>query len=111
VNDLATPIDAAGAGGTLIATVGAGGGPLGNLVIAEWAAGTTITKDTGPQTLIKPRMVFLSGSREQASGGSSQMAGIFDLTADGTQMFKNAVNYLGSFALKPGGRRREHSGL
>jgi hypothetical protein len=30
------------------------------------------------------------------------MAGIFDLTADGTQMFKNAVTYLGNFALKPG---------
>ena len=38
-------------------------------------------------------MVFLSGSRE-ASGVTSETAGIFDLTADGSQLFLNAVDYM-----------------
>jgi hypothetical protein len=38
-------------------------------------------------------MVFLSGSRE-ASGVSSETAGIFDLSPVGSQMFLNAVDYM-----------------
>jgi hypothetical protein len=43
------------------------------------------------------RLVFLSGSREQASGlaaGGSETSGLFDLSADGSTMFLNAVNYM-----------------
>ena len=38
-------------------------------------------------------MVFLTGSRE-ADGLTSQGAGIYDLTADGAQLFQNAVHYM-----------------
>jgi hypothetical protein len=93
------PIDAVGTGGTLIASLPAGapgGAPTGagNLFIAEWLAGTSISKDTGAQTFSRHRMVFLSGSREQAANGSSQQAGMYDLTATGETMFLNAVAYM-----------------
>jgi hypothetical protein len=38
------------------------------------------------------RLVFLSGTRERNI--TSEASGIFDLTADGTTMFLNAVNYM-----------------
>jgi hypothetical protein len=106
VNGLAMPIDASGAGGTLLATVAPGGSQAGNLVVAEWAPGTTITKDTGAQSLINTRMVFLSGSREHAAAApittSSQVAGIFDLAPAGQTLFRNAVAYLTDGVPTPG---------
>jgi T5SS/PEP-CTERM-associated repeat protein len=106
VNSLATPIDANGAGGTLLATVAPGGSQAGNLVIAEWAPGTSITKDTGPVTVGNTRMIFLSGSREHAAAApittSSQVAGILDLAPAGQNLFRNAVAYLTEGVPTPG---------
>lgn len=89
------PIDA---DGTVLATVStAGGGPVGAMVIAEWPAGAQLTHagGAGTDTLAGRRLVFLSGSREaDGEGQSGNTAGLFDLTADGTQMFLNAVEYM-----------------
>jgi hypothetical protein len=80
-------------GGTVLATIGTAGDPaVGGMVIAEWNAGAMMA--TSPvDTLGGRRLVFLTGSRE-ADGTSSETAGILDLTADGQQMFLNAVNYM-----------------
>jgi hypothetical protein len=98
----ALPIDAMGAGGSLIASLSTGISGTGNLVIAEWAGGTTINKDTGPVTVSQNRLAFLSGSREHNGAPTSQIAGIFDLANDGQTLFKNAVDYLGNLAGEPG---------
>ena len=77
------------AGGTLIASsteAATAGGP----VIAEWAAGTTVNNG---DVLAGPRMIFMSGTRE-ADGVTSETAGFFDLTADGSTMFLNAVSHM-----------------
>ena len=46
-----------------------------------------------PDTLGGHRLVMLTGSRE-ASGLTSQGAGIYNLAADGGQVFLNAVDYM-----------------
>jgi hypothetical protein len=63
------------------------------MVIGEWQPGARLANGAA-DTLGGRRLVFLSGSREQ--GITSQGAGIFDLTSDGTQMFLNAVEYMTS---------------
>jgi len=81
---------------TIIATVANDGSWPGSgqgVVIAEWAAGDTITSSVGSFQLGGRRMIFLSGSRE-ADGVSSETAGIFDLVGDGPQLFLNAVAYM-----------------
>ncbi|MHC1768748.1 MAG: PEP-CTERM sorting domain-containing protein [Verrucomicrobiia bacterium] len=76
--------------GQVLATVGNAGDPaFGGMVIGEWDAGATLA--TG-DVLGGHRMVFLTGSREQTI--TSEGAGIFDLTADGSRLFLNAVNYM-----------------
>ncbi len=100
VNQL--PIDNNGAGGTLLASLSVPIDAGGNLVIAEWASGTSITKDTGAQPLSNTRMAFLTGSREQGANGTSQQSGMFDLAPDGQTMFLNAVAYLAGPAFQPG---------
>lgn len=84
--------DPVAGGGKLLATIATAGDPaLGGLVIGEWKAGSVLA--TSPaDTLAGPRMVFLSGSREQ--GISSEAAGIYDLSPDGSQLFLNAVDYM-----------------
>jgi hypothetical protein len=78
-------------GGTLIGSITADGtGTAGGPVIAEWATGATLNNG---DVLAGPRMAFLSGSRE-ADGVSSQTAGFIDLSADGSQMFLNAVGHM-----------------
>jgi hypothetical protein len=94
-------------GGTVLATVPgapdattnpAGGG----VVIAEFQPGTLL--DTSPVNVLQGhRVMFLSGSREHPAVDnpdptpdittSSEIAGQFDLTPTGQQMFLNAVNY------------------
>jgi hypothetical protein len=70
---------------------------VGGTVIAEWLPGA-IMANPGPGTppardvLGGRRLVFLTGSREQSI--TSEAAGMYDLTADGAQMFLNAVNYM-----------------
>lgn len=78
--------------GKVLATVATQGDPaFGGMVIGEWQAGATMA--TSPaDTLGGHRLVFLTGSREQ--GITSEGAGIYDLTADGSQLFLNAVNYM-----------------
>jgi hypothetical protein len=55
-----------------------------------------VTHDGGAGTdvLAGPRLVFLSGSREAASGKSAETAGMYDLYPDGAQLFLNAVKYM-----------------
>lgn len=85
--------DPVAGGGKVLATVATAGDPAVNgLVIGEWQAGATMGNAAGDK-LGGKRLVFLSGSRE-ADGLTSQGAGIFDLTSDGSKMFLNAVNYL-----------------
>ncbi len=80
-------------GGKLLATISAEGDPANNgTVIAEWSAGATMATAAGDR-LGGPRLVFLTGSREN-DGLTSQGAGIFDLTEDGTKLFLNAVKYM-----------------
>ena len=84
--------------GILLATISeasAATGPVGGMVIAEWPAGATLTHSGGAGTdvLAGPRLVFLTGARE-ASGLSSETAGLLDLYEDGAQMFLNAVKYM-----------------
>lgn len=83
------------AGGVLIARIGVG--TIDNeanrgtgMIIGEWAAGAVI--NGGVETLGGNRLVFFTGSREM--GITSEGAGIFDLSADGSTMFLNAVNYI-----------------
>jgi hypothetical protein len=94
------------AGGTLLATVDtAGDAGNGGIVIAEWNAGAVITNvnTNTTDTLGGRRMMFHSGSREQAATpNSSQMSGLFDLTATGQQLFRNAVAYMAGPGLQSG---------
>jgi hypothetical protein len=84
--------DAAAGGGQVLATVGTAGDPAaGGMVIGEWPAGAVMLNRG--DTLGGPRLVFLSGSRE-ASGLTSEGAGIYDLGADGATLFLNAVAYM-----------------
>ncbi|MEL0061038.1 MAG: hypothetical protein VW711_12855, partial [Verrucomicrobiales bacterium] len=64
----------------------------GGVVIAEWEKGATMSH-AAEQVLAEKRMLFLTGSRE-ASGSTSETAGLFDLTEEGGHMFLNAVRYL-----------------
>ncbi len=88
----------AAAGAITLATVSAGSttGPAGAMVIAEYPAGTALIHDGGAGTdvLPAPRLVFLSGAREAASGKDAQTAGQYDLYEDGAVMFLNAVAYM-----------------
>ncbi|MCP4455100.1 MAG: discoidin domain-containing protein [Planctomycetes bacterium] len=82
--------------GTLLATISTASDPAaGGMMIAEWPAGASLTHDggAGTDTLGGPRLVFLTGSRE-ASGITSDTSGLYDLYADGEQMFINAVQYM-----------------
>ncbi len=97
IND--SPVNAEG---TVLAAIAApadantaANGPVGGMVIGEWTAGAPLTHDggAGTDTLAGHRLVFLTGSRE-TSGISSETAGLFDLFADGEQMFLNAVEYM-----------------
>jgi hypothetical protein len=85
------------AGGTILAALSAASGSAiaGATVIAEWPAGASVTHDGGAGTdvLGGHRLVFLTGSRENG-GKSAETAGMYDLTADGAQMFLNAVAYM-----------------
>ncbi|MCX7867641.1 MAG: PEP-CTERM sorting domain-containing protein [Limisphaera sp.] len=87
-------------GGTILATVApADAGPVGGtrMIIAEWSAGATLTPSDGGarnEVLGSRRMVFLTGSRESATVGTSEVAGVFDLIGDGPQLFLNAVAYM-----------------
>jgi hypothetical protein len=77
-------------GGTMIAGIAAPGTPTGGLIIGEWQAGASMSNG---DTLAGRRLVFLTGSRE-VSGLTAEGAGIYDLDADGAQLFLNAVNYV-----------------
>jgi hypothetical protein len=88
--------DPVNAEGTILATISeAGNGPVGGMVIGEWQAGATLTHSggAGTDTLAGHRLVFLTGSRE-TDGVNSETAGMYDLYADGEQMFLNAVKYM-----------------
>ena len=78
-------------GGSLIASITDDGTDTANgPVIAEWDAGAVLNNG---DVLAGRRMIFLSGSRE-ADGVTSETAGIIDLSADGSQMFLNAVSHM-----------------
>ena len=78
-------------GGTTLATVGnAGELASGASLIAYWPAGDTL----GANVLAAPRMTFLSGTREPTSPNPLVLAGEFDLTAAGSDLFLNAVGFM-----------------
>ncbi|HOW71491.1 MAG TPA: PEP-CTERM sorting domain-containing protein [Phycisphaerae bacterium] len=80
-------------GGTVLATIGTAGDPaFGGMTIGEWNAGSVLGNGTA-DILGGHRLALLTGSREH-SGLTSEGAGIYDLTADGAQIFLNAVNYM-----------------
>ncbi|HEX7861459.1 MAG TPA: Ig-like domain-containing protein [Verrucomicrobiae bacterium] len=89
---------------TILATVGTAGDPtFGGLIIGELKAGTLLDFGTTTRSnvLAGDRLVFLTGSRENAADATtgaaaltSEGAGIFDLTPDGARMFLNAVDYM-----------------
>jgi hypothetical protein len=76
------------AGGQVLATVGTAGGTI----IAKFAPGLT-TADATPDVLGGHRLIFLTGTRENA-GLTAEGSGIYDLTQDGQRMFLNAVNFM-----------------
>ena len=79
--------------GTILATIGTPEDPAaGGTVIAEWQAGAVLG-NASANALGGKRLVFLTGSRE-SNGLTAHGAGIFDLTADGSKMFLNAVSYM-----------------
>lgn len=78
--------------GAVLANIGTDSDPaFGGTVIAEWPAGATLG-NAAADTLGGHRLVFLTGSREQVI--TAEGAGIFDLNADGSKLFLNAVNYM-----------------
>ncbi len=104
-------------GGVLLGTVGGNAVPaVGGMLAGEWQAGS-IMGDATADVLAGHRMVLLTGTRE--SGITSQGAGIYDLTPEGSQLFLNAVGYMAvpepttlallvpAFALAMGRRRRQ----
>ena len=114
VNPYANPVDFNGttqlgisvnsdplaADGRLIATISANGAPANGTIIAEWDAGVTMSNGTA-DTLAGPRVVFLTGTRE--NGITANAAGIYDLDADGAQLFLNAVRYTAGLGTPAGG--------
>jgi hypothetical protein len=95
--------DAVAGNGTVLATVAGMSDPAaGGTIIAEWQPGA-LMGTTPTDVLEGHRVVFLSGSREHAAVDnpapqpdlttSSEISGMYDLTATGQQMFLNAVNY------------------
>jgi ribosomal protein L31 len=87
-------------GGTVLAVIGTAGDPAtGGMIIGEWSSGGTLANGSA-DVLGGPRLVFLSGSREQ--GITSEGAGIYDLDPDGEQLFLNAVAYMSSLGTPTG---------
>jgi hypothetical protein len=87
---LSVVTDPIAGGGTVLASVGTpGDGTAAGALIAHWPTGDQI----GPYTLAAPRMLFLSGSREDARG-VIPIAGLFDLTPEGSKLFLNSVCHL-----------------
>jgi len=85
--------DPVAGGGTVLATVATTTDPaVAGMIIGEWPAGSTMGNG-GADVLGSDRLVFLTGSRE-ASGLTSEGSGIYDLSADGAQLFRNAVHYM-----------------
>ena len=91
--------------GTVLATVAGTTDPAaGGMIIGEWQPGA-VMGTTPADILGGHRVVFLSGSREHAATtdppapSSSEIAGQYDLTATGQQMFLNAVNYTAGLGL------------
>ncbi|MHC4702264.1 MAG: hypothetical protein ACYTFQ_16985, partial [Planctomycetota bacterium] len=85
--------------GTVLATIAeasADTGPVGAMMIAEYPAGATMQNSSGSpdDVLGGPRLVFLTGSREPSGVTGGQAAALYDLYADGEQMFLNAVSYM-----------------
>ena len=79
--------------GTVLATIATESDPAVNgVIVGEWQAGAVMANGTA-DVLAGHRLSLLTGSRE-ASGLTSEGAGIFDLTGAGTQMYLNAVDYM-----------------
>ncbi|MBN1507612.1 MAG: LamG domain-containing protein [Sedimentisphaerales bacterium] len=68
------------------------------VVIAEWSAGTPFYAGS-TQTPGDKRMLFCAGTEQTPDTGVAW--GVYDLTADGTEMFLNAVAYMMGGAGQP----------
>jgi hypothetical protein len=88
------------AGGVLLASLPnlTAGSP--GMVIGEFPTGTKLSNATMDSQL-GPRLVFLTGSRESGTAptNTAEAAGILDLSANGRQMFLNAVNYMANIGI------------
>ena len=91
-----SPADDEGVVLAVISESSADTGPVGGLVIGEWAAGATLEHNggAGADVLAGDRLVFLTGSREPDGVTGGDAAGLYDLYDDGTLMFLNAVSYM-----------------
>jgi hypothetical protein len=91
-----SPADDEGVVLAVISDASADTGPVGGLVIGEWAAGATLEHagGAGADILAGDRLIFLTGSREPAGVTGGDAAGLYDLYDDGTLMFLNAVSYM-----------------
>ncbi len=82
-------------GGTVWASVSNAPNPdaIGAAVVAFWEAGSSVTHAGGAGTniLAGDRAIFLAGSREQTPL-TSEGAGIYDLTAEGEDLFLRTVD-------------------
>jgi hypothetical protein len=90
--------------GTVLATVAGTTDPAaGGMIIGEWQPGSLM--GTSPVDILGGhRVVFLTGSREHDGTApnppsTSEIAGIYDLSPTGQQMFLNAVNYTAGLGL------------
>jgi hypothetical protein len=82
-------------GGVVLATVGTAGDPaFGGMMIGKWSPGDVMLNDGADDVLAGHRLVFLTGSRETTTAGSSQTAGLFDLDVDGGRLLLNAVDFM-----------------
>ena len=87
--------------GKVLATIGTAGDPaFKGMIIGEWQAGAKMA-DASADLLGGHRLVFLTGSEEQATGLTSEAAGIYDLGADGAKLFLNAVKYMARKTANP----------
>jgi hypothetical protein len=79
-------------GGTLLATTPVGDPAADGMIIGEYQAGATLANGSA-DTLGGHRLIFLTGSREN-DGLTSQGSGILDLSPDGIELFRNAIQYM-----------------
>ena len=91
--------------GTVLGT--ALGDIMGQVFIAEWAAGVEYYEGSG-QFAGGPRIAFMAGTQDRNDGDTPDMtipptSGVFNLTEVGAQLMANAIDYLIDITVKDPG--------